>query len=146
MTTDIDKTLRAFRTRISALEERRAVERAALPARLIAPAVAAAAVVLTALPWVTDRRETSTLWGLVDQHGGQPFALLAAVLALAATATAAACAEEVAAGAKAAAVVLGATVLGLLVWLGQVVDGDWWPAPWLVAASAPGLVVTVFRR
>ncbi|MGW5055074.1 hypothetical protein [Actinokineospora sp. NPDC004072] len=146
MTADIDKSLRALRSRIAALEEQRAADRDALPARLIAPALAAAAVVLTALPWVTDRKVDRTLWGMVGDHG-QALALLAAVLALAGTAVWSACAESVGAGAKAAAGALGLAAAALLVWLGTTADGAWWPAPWLLLACVPALVAaTAVRR
>ncbi|GAA4414428.1 hypothetical protein ACFQV2_04715 [Actinokineospora soli] len=147
MTSDVDKTLQAFRTRISDLESELRAEKLTLPPRLAAAAFAAALFPLTALPWVTHGSrspETSTLWGLLTEVGFPAFVLVACVVALAGSALWAACEREAHGRVKLAIGLLTGAVVLALVWL-SVQSGDalgesteWWPAPWLVLVCAVG--------
>ena len=152
----MDKTLRAFRTRIDDLEAELRAERLSLPPRLAAAAFAAALLPLTAVPWVTHGRrdETATLWGLLTEVGLPAFALLASIVVLSGTALWSACEREAHGRVRVAVGVLTGVVVASAVWL-AVEAGDefgetseWWPAPWLalVCAIGAGSAVGVRKR
>ncbi len=153
---DVEKTLRAFRTRIADLEARLHAERTVLPGRLASAAFAVGLFALTAVPWVTvgsERPKSYTLWGFVERVEGVSALTLIVVLALAGMTLWAGCVAD--AGQR-VSLVVGALALGslvLLVWMGQQAGDefdersvDWWPAPWLLAFCVIGAAGAVAAR
>lgn len=155
-TVDIEKTLKAFRTRIAETDAAVHAERVAMPGRLAAVAFSTAVFVLTAVPWVTvgsERPKTYSMWGFIERVEGVSAFALIAVLVLAGTALWAGCAAEVGTRVPVLVGVLTVLVLGLLVWLSKQAGAEfdertveWWPAPWLLAICAVGALAAVAAR
>jgi hypothetical protein len=158
-TVDVEKALKALRTRIAETEAQGHAERLAMPGRLAAAAFAAAVFALTAVPWVTvgsERPKTYSLWGFVERVEGVSVFTLVVVLVLAGTALWAGCAAEVGPRVPVLVGVLTVLALILLTWLSKQANeefGDryddsveWWPAPWLLAICAVGALAAVAAR